>query len=141
MINISLGLRYLAIIAPNGAANTPPINRPSVGPSKSVKPRLKMNALEIATVRKNSALLTVPITLRGSDKRQIGENTWLDNVTIDIADQKYPADPANNPRYHQFGKQPEIDIAMIEVAQPGCRGRETFRDMHPRRGLGRRNAH
>src|SRR6185436_20276738 len=59
------GLTRLAIHAPNGAAHTPPISSPTVAVVNACQPSVAIKVAEIVTVRKNSAVLTVPIVFRG----------------------------------------------------------------------------
>src|SRR3954466_10223159 len=54
-----------AIHAPKGAAQTPPISRPNVAVVNASQPSVARKVAEIVTVRKNSAVLTVPMVFRG----------------------------------------------------------------------------
>ncbi len=55
-----------AMRAPMGAATTPPISNPSVATVNAFHPKVAMNVAEMVAVSSYSAVLTVPITRRGS---------------------------------------------------------------------------
>ena len=55
----------LAMMAPSGAASSPPITRPITAVEKASGPSWVTKLTEIAIVTKNSAVFTVPMVVRG----------------------------------------------------------------------------
>ncbi len=103
----------LATIAPSGAANNPPRSSPAVAKVKAEKPIVRMKVAEMVVVKKNSAVLTVPIVTRRA---------------------------ADHPRYDEAPEQLPVDVAVQDVAGSRCRRRERFDEVDARRCERRRHA-
>ncbi len=69
---------------------TPPMSRPSVATVNASQPSAARNVAEMVTVRKNSAVLTVPIVLRGL-------LPWTSRFDVTIAPQPPPPAASRKP--------------------------------------------
>jgi len=83
------GIRFAAK-PPSGAAASPPIKRPIIALVKFSAPRVTMKVAEMVTERKNSAVLTVPITFRGC-------TPWTSRLEVTIGPQPPPPAASRKP--------------------------------------------
>src|SRR3546814_13033170 len=84
------GETCLASFAPKGAAITPPNNSPTVAIVKVSAPRDRKKVALIASVRKTSTALTVPMVMRGLAP-------WLHRLGVTVGTHPPPPDEPRTP--------------------------------------------